>query len=161
MPESPTGWSSTIAITNTVVWYCILLPPDLCIMRYALCTSYPCVPCWFWCKSYATRELCNITSCIMRKSTVWFWACPNHRLGDRPQSLSQIQWFDTAYCCHQTYALLCTSYPCVPCWFQCKSYATRELCNITSCIMRKSTVVCCRSHFCILFTSGTYASNNA
>jgi len=50
-----------------------------------------------------------------------------------------MQWFDTAYCCHQTYAL-CTSYPCVPCWFRCKSYATRELCNITSCIMRKSTV---------------------
>ena len=71
---------------------------------------------------------------------LWFWACLNCWLGDHPQLLPQMQWFDTAYYCHWTYAL-CTSYPCIPCWFRCKSYATRELCNITSCIIRKSTVL--------------------
>ena len=61
--------------------YCILRSLDLCIMHYALCTSCPCVPWWFQPKSYALRELCIITLCIMKKSTVP--ACPQRYVTNR------------------------------------------------------------------------------
>jgi hypothetical protein len=42
----------------------------LCIMHYAICTPLPCVPWWDLCKCDAILDLCMITLCIMRKSTI-------------------------------------------------------------------------------------------
>jgi len=42
----------------------------LCIMQYAVCVQNHCVPWWFRSKTHALLQICNITLCIMSKSTV-------------------------------------------------------------------------------------------
>jgi hypothetical protein len=68
--EDAVSWFGSDQYDHYHISYCILRSLDLCIMRYALWTSCPCVPWWFQPKSYALRELCIITLCIMKKSTV-------------------------------------------------------------------------------------------
>ena len=74
-------------------------------------------------RSILSSQLFTGTISLVPKNfvTLWWWLSDSH---------------------HMHYAL-CTSYPCVPWWFQCKCYAIRELCMIISCIMRKPTVVLC------------------